>query len=121
MTHDEIKRIPKNQTVTFACVVVHFCPLKVDPHQICITAGGTLINYPGKLSMWTANIIPSKLMWNSVLSTESAKYMCLNIKNLFLTAPLDRFKYMKMPIALFQDWSVKQYHAGPYGVDLHVM
>jgi hypothetical protein len=40
MTHDEVARIPKNQTVTYARVVVDFCPQKADPHCIRITAGG---------------------------------------------------------------------------------
>jgi hypothetical protein len=31
-THEEIKRIPKNQTVTYARVVVNFCPQKADCH-----------------------------------------------------------------------------------------
>ena len=48
-------------------------------------------------------------MWNSVLSTKDAKYMCLDIKNFYLTAPLDRFEYMKMPIGLFPTWIVDQY------------
>ncbi len=95
MTHDEIRRIPKNQTVTYARVIVNFCPQKADPHCIRITAGGNLINYPGELSTRTADLTTLKLMWNSVLSTAGAKYMCLDIKNFYLTAPLDRFKYMK--------------------------
>ena len=49
-------------------------------------------------------------MWNSVLSTKGAKYMCLNIKNFYLTAPLDRYKYMKMPISLFPSWRKEQYN-----------
>jgi hypothetical protein len=53
-------------------------------------------------------------MWNSVHSTEGAKYMCLDIKNFYLTAPLDRFEYMKMPIALFLAWIVKQYNLTQY-------
>ncbi len=108
MMHAEIQGIPKNQTVTYDHVVVDYCPQKAYPHRICITAGGDLINYPGELSMGTANLTMSKLMWNSVLSTEGAKYMCLNIKNFYLTAPLDRFKYMRMPIALFPEWIIKQ-------------
>jgi hypothetical protein len=28
-------------------------------------------------------------MWNSVLITEDTKYMCLDNKNFYLTAPLD--------------------------------
>jgi hypothetical protein len=91
MTHDEIRTIPKNQTVTYARVVVDFCPQKADPHRIRITAGGNLINYPSELSTRTADLTTLKLMWNSVLSTAGAKYMCLDIKNFYLTAPLDPF------------------------------
>jgi hypothetical protein len=48
-------------------------------------------------------------MWNSILSTAGAKYMCLDIKYFYLTAPLDQFEYMKMPIDLFPEWIMKQY------------
>jgi hypothetical protein len=47
MTQDYIARIPKNQTVTYARVLVDFYPQKSNPHRICITARGNLINYPG--------------------------------------------------------------------------
>ncbi len=109
MTHVEIAKIPKNQTVTYAQVIVDFCPQKADPHCIRITAGGNLINYLGNLFTRTADLTTSKLMWNSVLSTKGAKYMCLDIIFLNLTAPLDCFKYMKMPLALFPKWVIKQY------------
>ncbi len=59
MTCDEIKLIPRSQTVTYARVVVNFCPQKNDPQQTRITAGGNLINYPGKLSSRTANLTTS--------------------------------------------------------------
>jgi hypothetical protein len=89
MTHAEIQGIPKNQMVTYAHVVVDYRPQKVDPHRIHIMAGRNLINCPGELTTCTANLTTSKPMWNSVLSTEGAKYMCLHIKNFYLTAPLD--------------------------------
>jgi hypothetical protein len=66
MTHKEIKNIPRNQTVTYACVVVNFRPQKADPHHIRIRVGGNLINYTGELSTRTAALTTSKLMWNSV-------------------------------------------------------
>jgi hypothetical protein len=56
-------------------------------------------------------------MWNSVLSTEGVKYMCLDIKNFYLTAPLDRFKYMKMPLVLFLEWIKKQYDLNKYALN----
>ena len=92
MTHAVILLIPADRMITYVQVVIYFCPQKADPHCICITAGGNLINYPGELTMQTADLTTSKLMWNSVLSTEGAKYMCLDIKNFYLTAPLDRYK-----------------------------
>ena len=90
MTHDDIKLIPCTQTIKYARVVVNFHPQKADPHRICINAGGNLINYPRELSTRTANLTTSKLMWNIVLSTEGTKYMCLDITNIYLSAPLDQ-------------------------------
>ena len=109
MSHEAIRAIPKKQTVTYARVVVDYRPQKTDPHRIRITAGGNPINYPGELSMRTADLTTSKLMWNSVISTAGARYMCLDIKNFYLSAPLDRYKYMKMPLNLFPNWIAKQY------------
>jgi hypothetical protein len=43
-------------------------------------------------------------LWNSVLSAEGAKYMCLDIKNFYLTAALDYYEYVKIPLALFSEW-----------------
>ncbi len=80
MTHAEILLIPADCMITYARVDVNFCPQKADPHRICITAGGNLINYPGELTTQTADLTTSKLMWNSVLSTEGAKNMCLDIR-----------------------------------------
>jgi hypothetical protein len=90
----DVPNIPKDRTVTYARVVVDHRPQKADPNRIRITAGGNLINYPGKLTTRTADIMTAKLLWNSVLSTPGAKYMCLDIKKNYLSAPLDRFEYM---------------------------
>ena len=110
MTHAEISLILADCTIMYVRVVVDFCLQKADPHCIRITARGNLINHPGELTTWTANLTTSKLMWNSVLSTEGAKYMCLDIKNFYLTAPLDWYKYMKMPLSLFPSWIKDQYN-----------
>jgi hypothetical protein len=110
MNHEDILHIPNNRTITYARVIVDFRPQKLDPDRIWITAGGNLINYPGELTTKTADLTTSKLMWNSVLSTKGARYMCLDIKNFYLTAPLDRFEYMKMPLTLFPPWTHEQYN-----------
>jgi hypothetical protein len=51
----------------------------------------------------------AKNHWNSVISTVLAKYMCLDIKNFYLTAALEYFEYMKIPLTLFPAWIVEQY------------
>jgi hypothetical protein len=106
MTPTNIPNILTNQAVAYANVVVNHCPPKEDPDQIWITAGGNLIT--GELSTRTADIMPSKLHWNSILSTQKATYKCLNIKNCHLSVPLDkRYDYMHILIGLFPSWIIE--------------
>jgi hypothetical protein len=77
MLPSNVPNIPKDRVITYARVVVNHPPPKADPNRIQITAGGNLINYPGKLTTQTANITTAKLLWNSMLSTPRAKYMTL--------------------------------------------
>jgi hypothetical protein len=95
---------------TYANPVVDYRPQKDDPHRIRITAGGKLIDYNGDASVRMANLDTAKLHWNSVISTENARYMCLDIKIFYLTAALEYFKYMKIPLALFPVWTFEKYN-----------
>ena len=96
MTHDKIDNIPANQTVTYAHFFVIYRPQKADPNRVRITAGGNLINYPEELTTRTADLHTSKILWNSVLNTKNAKYMCIDMKNMYLATPLDRAEYMRI-------------------------
>ena len=69
--HD-ILNIPKNKIFTYARIVVDYRPQKADPNRVCITMGGNLIQYDGELTTNTADLITSKILWNSTLSTEGA-------------------------------------------------
>ena len=89
LTHQEILAIPKDRTVTYARIVVDYRPQKDDPNRVRITVGGNLIDYPGELTTRTADLTTTKLMWNSVISTPEAKYMCADIKSFYLETPLD--------------------------------
>jgi hypothetical protein len=35
--------------------------------------------------------------------------MCLDLKNFYLSAPLNRYEYMHIPIGMFPAWIVAQY------------
>jgi hypothetical protein len=111
MNHDEIRTILKQKKkFTYGNPVVDYRPQKDDLHRIRITAGGNLITYESSPSVRTADLDTAKLHWNSVVSTPGAKYMCLDIKIFYLTAKLDYFEYMRMPLDLFPTWIQKQYN-----------
>jgi hypothetical protein len=109
MLPSNVPNIPKDRVITYARVVINHRPPRADPNRIQITAGGNLINYPGKLTTQTADITMAKLLWNSMLSTPRAKYITLDIKNFYLSSRLGQFEYMRIPFALFPPWIVKQY------------
>ena len=110
MPRHEIQNIPNDCTVTYGRIVVDYRPQKKDPNRVRITAGGNLIDCPYDISTKTADLITSKVLWNSVLSTEGAKFMGIDIKSFYLTAPMDRYEYMKMPIDIFPEHTIEQYN-----------
>jgi hypothetical protein len=110
MTHNEIAQVLRvGKVFTYANPVVDHRPQKEDPNRIRITAGGNLINYKEELSVRTADINTAKLHWNSVISTVEAQYMCIDVGNFYLTAALEYFEYMQIPLALVPIWIVEQY------------
>ena len=109
MSHSEIAKIPTDRVVTYARVVVDYRAQKKDPNRVRITAGGNLITCPGDLTCRTADLTTSKILWNSVLSTEGAKFMGLDVGNFYLETPMERYEYMKMPLALFPAHTIEQY------------
>ncbi len=98
MTHEQIRDIPTDRTVTYARIVVDYRAQKEDPNRVRITVGGNLINYPYELTTRTADLTSSKMMWNSVISTPGARYICADVKNFYLKTPMERHEYMRMPI-----------------------
>jgi hypothetical protein len=78
---------------------------------------GNLVSYKGELSVCTADINTAKIHWNSVIITKIAKYMCLDIILFYLTASLEYYEYMKIPLALFLPWIVEQYDLSNHHMD----
>jgi hypothetical protein len=92
--------VPKGKIITYGRFVVDIRPNKSEIHRVRLTVGGNLIQYPGGVSTRSANLTTSKCLWNSTISTEGARYMCLNLKNFYLGTPMDSFEYMRIPIKL---------------------
>ena len=89
LTHAQRQSIPSDRVVTYTRVVVDYRPQKADPNRVRLTAGGNLIEYPGELTTRTADLTTTKMLWNSVISTNDARYLCLDIKNFYLGTPME--------------------------------
>ena len=96
----DITNIPKNRVITYGRIVPDYREQREDPNGVRIAAGGNLINYQ-VLTTKTAGFTTSKILWNSVLSTKGARFMCLDIKNFYLCTPMERYEYMHMPLSIF--------------------
>ena len=62
-----------------------------------------MIEYPRELTTCTADLTTIKIMWNSVISTEGARYMTADVKNFYLGTPLDCFEFMYMATKLIPE------------------
>ena len=62
-------------------------------------ADGNCINYPGKVATPTAEMVLVKIMLNSVISTNKARYMTMDLKDFYLNTPLKRFEYIKLKMS----------------------
>ena len=65
-------------------------------------------------------MVSSKILWNSIISTKGARFAGADIKNMYLETPLDRFEYMKMPIALIPANIIAHYHLNKKVLDGYV-
>ena len=72
--------------------------------------GGNLINLPGYVTTPTEDLITAKLIFNSVLSTKNAKFMCADIANFYINNRMNRYEYMKLPLDIIPEEIIQQYN-----------
>jgi hypothetical protein len=63
--------------------------------------GSNLINYPDDCGTPTADMLTVKLLLHSVVSTNNAKFMTIDLKDYYLNTPMSRYEYFRMKINLF--------------------
>jgi hypothetical protein len=70
--------IPKDRRrdITYGSFVCSVRPEKIDgPNRMHLTAGRDKINYLGKFATPTAEMLVAKILFNSVIFTQGAKFM----------------------------------------------
>jgi hypothetical protein len=90
--------IPRDRTVTYGRLVCDIQPQKTEQHHVSLTVGGDRIDYPGETSTKNTDLTTSKCLWNSVVSTDAAIYICADVKKIYLNTLLDRPEYMRLAL-----------------------
>ena len=95
-------KVSKGKNVTYIRKVCTYRLDKAEPNQTRFTAMGSFItDHTGKISPKTARLELIKMHYNSILSTKKAKYMTMDISNMYLNTPLDQSKCMHMKLTNF--------------------
>ena len=114
LTHFFLRRrkIPRDRRkdVTYGRVVCDVRDRKTEKNRTRLTVGGNRINYPGDVSTPTACLLTAKMLLNSVISTEGAEFMILDIKNFYLNTPLDQYEYLRLKLSNFPDKVIEEYN-----------
>ena len=98
--------LDRRKEIAFSKVVCTFRPDKADPNCTHITIAGQNIKYPGDIGTKTASLDLVKLLLNSVLSHQGAKFVTFDIRNYYLQTPLDRPEYIRIKLSdIPQDFS----------------
>jgi hypothetical protein len=92
--------IPKERTITYGRLLCDIRPHKAEQHRVRLTVGGDRINYPGETATKNADLTTSKCLWNSTISTPGARYMCADVKKIYLNTLLERPEYMQLALTI---------------------
>eukprot|EP00957_Ditylum_brightwellii_P108905 8308257-Ditylum_brightwellii.AAC.1 len=71
--------MPKGRSATYGGIVCDHRPQKANPNQARLVVGGDRVEYLFKVSTPTADLVTVKILMNSVISTEGAKFWTMDI------------------------------------------
>jgi len=77
--------LPKGKKAIYLRIYANYRPQKEDPYRRRFTIAGNLSNYKGEMHTPTS----AKILFNSVLLTDGAKFICIYLSNFYLIIPID--------------------------------
>ena len=95
--------LPRGKKATYLRIVADHRPQKANPNRVRWTAGGDKIEYPGSVSTPTAEMLTAKILFNSVISTDDARFMGIDISDFYLNSTMPEPEWMWAPVALIPD------------------
>ena len=100
---------PTDRKATYLKIVAELKPHKAGKHRVRFTVGGNRIDYPGIVTTPTTEMQTVKLYLNSVISDINASYLVADIKKNYLNTPMNRYKYMRIPVEHIPQDIMQQY------------
>jgi hypothetical protein len=76
---------------------------------MCLVVGGDYINYPGDVTTPTADMLATKILFNSVISNAGAWFMTMDISNFYLNTPLECPEFIRMRLSDVPDKIIQEY------------
>jgi hypothetical protein len=103
--------VPKEQKqdITYGQFVCTVRSGKAEPNQTLFTVKGDRINYPGKVATPTAEMLVTKVLFNSIISTKGARFMTMDISNFYLMTPLHQPEFIQMKLSSIPDKVIEEY------------
>jgi hypothetical protein len=103
-------QVPAGRQVTYGRICANIRPHKVECNRVRLTVGGDKLDYPGITTTDTASLTTTKCLLNSTVSTPGAKFLVVDVKNFYYETPMERYEYMRIPLALVPLEIVDQYN-----------
>ncbi len=106
--------IPHSKKITYASMVCNYRPLKSEPHRCRLVVGGDKLTYDKDSAAPAANLLESKILFNSTISRPSARFMTIDISNFFLSLHMDEPEFMCIHRDDIPEDILQQYEAHRY-------
>ena len=102
-------KIPRGRKVTYGRLVASLRPNKAEVNRVRLTIGGDRLDYVGSTTTRMASLTTTKCLLNSVVSTQNAKFMGLDIKDFYYKTPLETYEYMQLPLKIIPQEIIDEY------------
>ena len=102
--------VPHKKRATYASFIFNLKPLTEDLYRCRIVVGGDILTYFDDASSPAASLLETKLLINSNISTQDAKFMTADIKDFFLASPMADPEFMSILLKPIPEDIIQQYN-----------
>ena len=105
-------KVPADRKVTYASFVCDYRPLKDEKWRVRLVVGGDKLEYELDSGSPATDLTETKLLLNSVIANakKGARFLSMDLKDMFLHTPISTPEYMKIPFKYFPEDIITRYN-----------